>query len=111
MWQEGRKRKVKKDVCGRIWKFATSRSRTSVVPYMRTVYWIKHFVALFIAGPKLAEQHSKSPDLASWGTPVIVKTEIQLRLQEGMMHVPHVRFAAFSVAPVRGRHGNIRSNV
>ena len=36
-----------------------------------------------ISGDKIAESYSKSPDLASWGAPVILKAEIPLKTLEG----------------------------
>ena len=36
-----------------------------------------------VSGDKIAESYSKSPDLASWGAPVILKAEIPLKTQEG----------------------------
>lgn len=39
-----------------------------------------------VAGSKLAEEHSKSPDLASWGAPVLLRTEVQLKTVEGLCH-------------------------
>ena len=37
----------------------------------------------YFSGDKIAESYSKSPDLASWGAPVILKAEIPLKTLEG----------------------------
>lgn len=38
---------------------------------------------LVFPGKRVAEQHNKSPDLPSWGAPVLLKAEIPLKSLEG----------------------------
>ena len=41
------------------------------------------FHSTLLTGKKIAESYSKSPDINSWGAPVLLKAEIPLRMDHG----------------------------
>ena len=46
-------------------------------------------VSYVLKGKKIAESYSKSPDINSWGAPVLLKAEIPLRTDHGKSHHHH----------------------
>lgn len=50
-----------------------------------------YLVICVISGDRIGEAYNKSPDLASWGAPVLLKAEIPLRSQEGQ-HLLRVNY-------------------
>ena len=44
----------------------------------------------YFSGPKLAEGINKSPDLSSWGTPLLLKAEIPMKSAEGKFYCKYI---------------------